>query len=47
MSRTPTGRIRDDDGRLALVLARSFPAPVEDVWAAVTEPARLARWIGT
>ena len=47
MSRTPTGRIRDDDGRLALVVARSFPAPVEDVWAAVTEPARLARWIGT
>ena len=26
---------------------REFRAPIEDVWAAVTEPERLARWIGT
>ena len=26
---------------------RTFPAPIEDVWAAVTEPERLERWIGT
>ena len=25
----------------------TFRAPIEDVWAAVTEPERLARWIGT
>ena len=26
---------------------REFRAPIDDVWAAVTEPARLERWIGT
>ena len=30
-----------------IVLRKEFPDPVEDVWAAVTEPERLARWIGT
>ena len=28
-------------------MTRQFRAPVEDVWAAVTESDRLARWIGT
>ena len=44
---TPTGRIEQRDGELVLVQTRTFRAPVEDVWAAVTEPERLARWIGT
>ena len=26
---------------------RRWPVPVDDVWAALTEPDRLARWIGT
>lgn len=39
-----TGRT-DRDGWL--VFTRTFAAPIEDVWAAVTEPDRLARWIGT
>ncbi len=26
---------------------RSWPDPIEDVWAALTEPDRTARWIGT
>ena len=30
-----------------LVQTRTFAAPIEDVWAAITEPERLARWIGT
>ncbi|WP_182526553.1 SRPBCC family protein [Nocardioides dongkuii] len=47
MTRTPTGRIDHDDGVRTLVLTRTFAAPIEDVWAAVTEPGRLARWIGT
>ena len=47
MSSTPTGRIEHLDGQHVLVQTREFHAPVEDVWAAVTEPARLARWIGT
>jgi len=42
----PTGRIETRDGEPVLVLTRHFTAPIEDVWAAVTEPDRLARWIG-
>ena len=44
----PTGRIdRDQNGKVRLLLTRDFRAPIEDVWAAVTEPGRLERWIGT
>ena len=28
-------------------VTRTFHAPIDDVWAAVTEPERLARWLGT
>ncbi len=38
---------RLDDGRQRLEFRRSWPDPIEDVWAALTEPARLARWIGS
>lgn len=37
---------RLDDGRQRLEFRRSWPDPVDDVWAALTEPDRLARWIG-
>ena len=37
----------EDDGRLRLQFTRSWPDPIEDVWSALTEPDRLARWIGT
>ena len=47
MSATPTGRIDRDGERRTLVLTRTFRAPIESVWAAVTEPDRVARWIGT
>lgn len=43
----PTGRIESRDGVLHLVIERTFRAPIDDVWAAVTEPERMARWIGT
>jgi uncharacterized protein YndB with AHSA1/START domain len=43
----PTGRVIEQDGRHVLVQTRTFDAPIEDVWAAVTDPDRLARWIGT
>jgi uncharacterized protein YndB with AHSA1/START domain len=33
------------DGR-DLVLSRTFRAPIEDVWASVTESDRTARWFG-
>ena len=42
-----TGRREERAGATYLVLERTFRAPVEDVWAAVTEPERLVRWIGT
>jgi uncharacterized protein YndB with AHSA1/START domain len=47
MSVEPTGRIEKDGERRTLVLVREFRAPIEDVWAAVTEPERLVRWLGT
>ncbi len=37
---------RLDDGRQRLEFRRSWPDPIEDVWAALTEPDRLERWIG-
>jgi len=43
---TELGTITQRDGRHVLVQTREFRAPIEDVWAAVTEPERLARWIG-
>lgn len=48
MSVTPTGKILLlEDGRRVLRLTRRLNAPATDVWSAVTEPARLERWIGT
>jgi uncharacterized protein YndB with AHSA1/START domain len=37
---------REDDGRQRLEFRRSWPDPIADVWSALTEPDRLARWIG-
>ena len=47
MTREPTGRVAREGERVVLTLTREFRAPIEDVWAAVTESDRLARWIGT
>jgi uncharacterized protein YndB with AHSA1/START domain len=33
--------------RRGVVLRREWPDPIEDVWAALTESERTARWIGT
>lgn len=44
---TQLGTITEVDGRHVLTQVRTFTAPIEDVWAAVTEPERLARWIGS
>ena len=46
MSVEPTGGYHEG-GRRVLDQTREFRAPIEDVWAAVTEPDRLARWIGS
>jgi uncharacterized protein YndB with AHSA1/START domain len=47
MTARPTGQIIHEGDGHVLRLVREFRAPIEDVWAAVTEPERLARWIGT
>jgi len=47
MTRPPTGNLHRIAGRLTLVLTRDYAAPIDDVWAAVTEPERMERWIGT
>ncbi len=43
----PAGSRETRDGSPFVVLERTFRAPASDVWAAVTEPERLTRWIGT
>ena len=35
------------DGARRLEFRRSWPDPIEDVWSALTDNERLARWIGT
>ncbi|RLV57399.1 SRPBCC family protein [Aeromicrobium phragmitis] len=47
MTATPTGRHERRGTTDALVWERTFRAPIDDVWAAVTESERLERWIGT
>ena len=47
MSVEPTGTITTEGDRRVLTITREFRAPIEDVWAAVTESERLDRWIGT
>lgn len=44
---TATGRKEVRDGQPYVVFTRTFRAPIDDVWAAVTESERLARWIGS
>ena len=47
MTPEPTGRRENRDGHDSVVLDRTFRAPIESVWAAITESDRLERWIGT
>lgn len=47
MNAEATGQHQLREGRDVLVLTRTFRAPIAHVWAAVTEPGRMARWIGT
>ena len=35
-----------DDELIAVALRRDYPTDVEDVWDAITDPQRLARWFG-
>lgn len=45
--RGPLGAVlRDDEGR-RLEFVRRYAQPPHDVWAAITDPERTARWFGT
>ena len=46
MTNPPTGRLFPTTAGTDLVVSRSFRAPIEDVWASVTESDRTARWFG-
>ena len=37
----------ESDGRWRLEFRRTWPDDADDVWAALTDPGRTARWIGT
>lgn len=43
---TPTGTVADGPLEQEVQLVRQFHAPIDVVWAAVTESPRLERWIG-
>lgn len=42
----PSGRLLRSGEGVDLRMTRTFNAPIEDVWASMTEPDRTARWIG-
>lgn len=43
MNPRPTGRIEGKN----IVLTRTFRAPIEDVWASITDSERTARWFAS
>ncbi|WP_332644287.1 SRPBCC family protein [Aeromicrobium sp.] len=47
MSPAPTGSVNRTPDGFDLVVPRTIRAPLEDVWASVTEPDRTARWFGS
>ena len=46
MTPAPTGKLARTARGLDLTLERRFRAPIDDVWASLTEPERTARWYG-
>jgi uncharacterized protein YndB with AHSA1/START domain len=44
---TPTGQYAQRDGTPTVRFERTFSRPVAEVWAAITDPDRLARWFPT
>jgi uncharacterized protein YndB with AHSA1/START domain len=43
---TPLGQVLRDDEGMRLEFVRTYTDPIEDVWSALTEPDRVARWFG-
>ena len=45
-ARTPAGQVERQGDAVLLVFDRTLPAPVPQVWHALTDPHELARWFG-
>src|SRR5690606_9262564 len=45
MDRKVEGRKRDGEPVRAVVMARSYPTDIEDLWQAITDPERICRWL--
>lgn len=43
---TPLGQVLRDDEGMRLEFVRTYDDPIDDVWSALTEPDRMARWFG-
>jgi uncharacterized protein YndB with AHSA1/START domain len=41
------GSLREESGKGVVHVEDVYPTDIDDLWSAITEPARLARWIGT
>ena len=39
------GSLREEDGRGVIHIEDVYPTDIDDLWAAVSNPARLARWL--
>lgn len=46
-SDSPLGRVLPDDEGVRLEFLRTYDDPVPDVWSAITDSERLARWFGS
>ena len=44
---TPLGQLLHDEEGMRLEFVRTYDISTEDVWSALTEPDRVARWFGT
>ena len=42
---TITGRLRVDDGRGTVAVEGLYDTDIDDLWSAITEPERVARWL--
>jgi uncharacterized protein YndB with AHSA1/START domain len=42
-----TGTYQELDGEPTITFRRTFPHPVDEVWAAITDPDRLGKWFPT
>jgi uncharacterized protein YndB with AHSA1/START domain len=45
-SRGLVGSVHAVDGRAVVRMEDSFDTDIDDLWSAITDPERLARWIG-